>query len=35
MKRLMEANLDEIESVEQDERGSDFRAQVQGEDVAD
>ena len=35
MKRLMEANLEEIESIEQDERGSDFKADVDGEDVAD
>jgi hypothetical protein len=35
MKRLMEANLDEIESIERDERGSGLKPDAQDEDVAD
>ena len=34
MKRLMEANLEELESIERDARVSDFKADVHGEDVA-
>jgi len=32
-KRLMEANADEIESIEQDERGSFFKEEFHGDDV--
>jgi len=35
MKRLMEANFDEIESIERDERGSSLKPDTQDEDVAD
>jgi hypothetical protein len=34
MKRLMKANLEELESIERDARVSDFKADVHGEDVA-
>lgn len=35
MKRLMEANLEEIENIERDERGYDFKTEIDGNDVAD
>jgi hypothetical protein len=35
MKRIMEANLAELESAEQDARFSKFKAEVDGENVAD
>jgi hypothetical protein len=35
MKRLMEANLEEIESIEQDERGYDFKTEINGNNVVD
>jgi hypothetical protein len=35
MKRIMEANLDQIESIEQDERVSGLEAETYREDVAD
>ena len=35
MKRLMEANADEIESIEQDERGAFFKDEFHGDDVTD
>jgi hypothetical protein len=33
MKRLMEANADEIESIEQDEKGSFFKDEFHEDDV--
>jgi ribosomal protein S27AE len=35
MKRLMEANLEEIEGIERDERSSSFKPDTQEEDVVD
>jgi len=35
MKRLMEANLEEIESIEKDERGYDFKTEINGNSVTD
>jgi predicted nucleic acid-binding Zn-ribbon protein len=35
MKRLMEANADEIESIEQDEQGSFFKGELHEDDVTD
>jgi hypothetical protein len=35
MKRLMEANADEVENVEHDEQGVFFKDEFHGDDVTD